>query len=743
MTTERTRKMDYGRNEADDAPARAWLARSTDGPGLFVNGEWHRPPDAPAMTVTNPATGDELTRIVQATPDDVHRAVQAAAAAAPQWAALSPRERGRLLSRIGAALEDDAELFALLETLDTGRPIRDTRREIAFAAEQFHHYARDAHRFAPELLANERYGVTGHIIGWVAPFVTLARQVAPSLAAGNTVVIKPAPAASITALAFAEAATRAGVPAGAINVVTGADAANIVLTEHPDVGKLVFSGHYGDAARLRQGSAGRAKHVAWETYATGVTIVCADADVDSAVEGAVAAMTDARGPLNAAGRLLLLQEGIAPTFIARLQNRMQRVRTGPPLDESTDIGPLISPVQRKHVEDVLRQTIAESITVWQHDAVQPGLPAHGYFYPPTLCTDVAPAHTIVQADVPGPILMAMTFRTPAEAVALANNVARPGAADVWTESVHVAVDVAAALTSQAVSVNGTNALNGTKVPPAVEGVASAHGNGFRRTTGLHAYVLPPGETVAPNDDVAPNAHVETGDAFHPDIDEAVAKARGATEWTRLSATDRARSLYVAAEGLEAHRSVLARDLAATDEVDAAVQRLLQYAAWADAPKGAVLDARRGHDIVVSREPIGVIGIVGPAKPPLLGLISTLTPALAAGNRLVIAPAPGTATIAQTLQRVFAAAGVTDAIHIVTGEQGASAAVLAGHDDVDAVWYFGPDAGRATAERMATGNMKSTWIDRKPNRDWFHADEGAGQQFVAYATRVKIVDIPHG
>src|SRR5438034_4759558 len=481
--------MEYGPAPEAEQPALEWITRHGGEFGLYVGGRWVKGQDGRGFDVINPATRAKLARVVQAGPADVSAAVAAARAALPGWAALPGHARARHLYALARAVQKHARLLAVLESLDNGKSIRETRDiDIPLVARHFYHHAGWAQLLETEFAGHGPAGVVGQIIPWNFPLLMVAWKVAPALAAGCTVVLKPAEFTPLTALAFAELAHEAGLPAGVLNVITGDGESGKLLVDHPDVDKIAFTGSTEVGRHIRQATAGTGKKLSLELGGKSPFIVFEDADLDSVVEGVVDAIWFNQGQVCCAGSRLLVQEGVAAPLIDKLRARMEKLRVGSPLDKAVDMGAIVAPVQLERIRGLVEKGVEEGAQMWQPSWA---CPTDGYFYPPTLFTDVAPAATIAQVEIFGPVLVSMTFRTPTEAVALANNTPFGLAASVWTENINLALDIAPKIKAGVVWVNCTNLFD------AAAGFGGYRESGFGREggrEGMWEYLKPEWET---------------------------------------------------------------------------------------------------------------------------------------------------------------------------------------------------------------------------------------------------------
>ena len=785
--------MDYGPAPESADVAIAWLAERGASFDLFIGGEWVASASGERFDTINPATSERLAAIARAGRRDIDAAVAAARAAQPAWAKLDGHVRARFLYALARLVQKHSRLLAVLETLDNGKPIRETRDiDIPLVARHFYHHAGWAQLMASEFAGFEAHGVVGQIVPWNFPLMMLSWKIAPALAAGNTVVLKPAEFTSLTALLFAELCQEAGLPPGVVNIVTGEGATGELIVRHPDVDKLAFTGSTEVGRAIRQATAGTGKHLTLELGGKSPFVVFDDADLDSAVEGVVDAIWFNQGQVCCAGSRLLVQESVAEAVVEKLRARMEKLRIGDPLDKAIDIGAIVAPVQLRRIEQLVAQGVAEGAELWQPSWA---CPTEGCFYPPTLFTNVSPAAVIAQEEIFGPVLVTMTFRTPGEAVELANNTRYGLAASIWSENINLALDLAPKLKCGVVWVNATNLFD------AASGFGGYRESGFGREggrEGMTAYLraswlktlpdyadpAPPDQPVrpavsAPGDAIDRTAKLyiggkqsrpdsgysrpvlgpdgrliaEVGAGNRKDIRDAVEAARKAEAWGRATGHLRAQILYFIAENLAARRAEFRDRLrqmtgagraAAAKEVDAAIRRLFSYGAWADKFDGAVHATPLRNITIAMHEPLGIVAMACPAEPPLLGFVSLVAPAIAMGNRVVVIPSARYPLSATDLYQVFDTSDLPGGVvNIVTGARDELVQVLADHDQVDALWYVGPREGCAMVERASTGNLKQTWTNHGKARAWFDPAQGEGPEFLGRATQVKNIWVPYG
>lgn len=784
--------MEYGPAPESAAEAETWLESHRRRFDLFIGGEWRAPDSGQTFESFNPATALALAEIARAGASDVDAAVAAAHAAQPAWARLSGHARARYLYALARLVQRHARLLAVLETLDNGKPIRETRDlDIPLVARHFYYHAGWAQIVNQEYPDHAPLGVAGQIVPWNFPLLMLAWKIAPALATGNTVVLKPAEYTSLTALLFAELCQQAGLPPGVVNIVTGDGATGELIVQHPDIDKIAFTGSTEVGRKIRQTTAGSGKKLSLELGGKSPFIVFDDADLDSAVEGLVDAIWFNQGQVCCAGSRLLVQESINEPLLAKTRARMEKLVVGAPLQKGIDIGAIVSSEQLARIHDLVAVGEREGGTVWRPEGA---CPEEGWFYPPTLITDVAPAATVAQEEIFGPVLTAMTFRNPGEAVALANNTRYGLAASVWSENINLALDVAPKLASGTVWINAANLFDASC------GFGGVRESGFGREgggEGLKEYLRPawqaklpayktPGVVAQPQTPeagtelpldrtaklyiggaqkrpdsgysvpvCAPDGVLlaEVGAGNRKDIREAVEAAQKAAGWSKASAHNRAQVLYYIGENLEARAGEFRARLRAMTgatrsqaarEVRTSVARLFAAAAWADKYEGAVHQPPLRGITLALKEPLGVIGIACPDEQPLLALLSLAAPALAMGNRVVVIPSERHPLSATDLYQVLDTSDLPGgALNIVTGARDELAPVLAEHDDVDAIWYFGPASGGAAVERASAGNLKRVWCNHGRAYDWFSAAQAEGREVLRHAVEVKNVWAPYG
>lgn len=766
--------LDYGPAPESAGPALEWLDARGRRLGAFVGGRALEPSET--FETRNPATGEALAEVAQCGGAEVDAAVEAARDAFGPWSALTGHARARHLYALARGIQKRSRLFAVLETLDTGKPIRESRDlDIPLAVRHFYHHAGFAQLMASELAGRVPHGVCGAVIPWNFPLLMLAWKVAPALATGNTVVLKPAEWTPLTALLFAEVAHEAGLPPGVLNVVTGDGRTGAAVVAHEGVAKVAFTGSTEVGRLIRESTAGTGKALTLELGGKGPFVVFDDADLDSAVEGLVDAIWLNGGQVCCAGSRLLVQEGIAEDFHARVRRRMDGLRVGDPLDKAIDVGAIADPRQLDRIRGFLANPGG---TVHVADTPIP----EGCFCAPTLVTGLHPADPLMQEEVFGPVLASTTFRTPAEAAQIANDTRYGLSASVWTENLNLALGMAPRIEAGVVWINAANLFD------AAAPFGGRRESGFGREggwEGLEAYTRPEGEApplrrllphpaaegAAPIDPLDRTAKLYVGGkqarpdgggarpvwgprglvglapvANRKDARDAVEAARGSS-WRRTTGHARAQVMFYLAETLSARAGEFAARLEALTgeegwaEVEASVERLFHFAAWADKWDGAARGAPIRGVALAMREPVGVVGALCPDEAPLLGLVTAMGAAMALGNASVLVASEPYPLAAWDLVTALEASDVpAGAVNVLTGSHAELGPALASHLGVDAVWSFSSTDLSGEIERLSAFDLKRTWVNHGRARDWWATP---GREWLEAASEVKTVWIPYG
>jgi len=797
--------LEYGPAPESSDGAQSWLASHENKLGLFINNKFVFPEGRDYATATNPATGEVLAEVIQGDAQkDVDVAVDAARKAFEEWSALRGHERARYLYAIARQMAKHKRLFAVLESMDNGKPIRESRdADVPLCVRHFYYHAGWAQLMETELKEFKPVGVIAQVIPWNFPLLMLAWKIAPALAMGNTVVLKPAPSTCLSAMLFAQIVIDSGVPPGVVNIIPGGNDLGFSLVNHPDVDKVAFTGSTGVGRLLRKSTAGSGKKLSLELGGKSPFIVFDDADLDSAIEGVVNAIWYNQGEVCCAGSRLLVQENIAEKFINKLKERMNHLRVGDSLDKCVDIGAIVNESQLKRVSYYVEIAKEEGASVYQPDIE---IPTNGFFFPPTIIYNVQTSSKCVVDEIFGPVLAILTFRSPKEAVALANNTAYGLAGSVWSECVPKALDIAFQVKAGVIWVNCHNMFD------AAAGFGGYKESGFGRESGregLYEYsklkwqktirraftkeeleapwgeAVPPGPVLGtvtttectkvnrtaklyiggrqcrPDADycyvVCSPDNVKIGEASwgnRKDVRNAVEAAhRAAPGWGKRAAYNRSQILFYVAENLDARFNEFAERInlqtgcgekAAEREVSASIERLFYWAAYSDKFGGSVQETPLYGATVAITEPVGVIGIGCPTEEPLLGFVSLFAPAIVRGNTVVIIPSETCPLSATDLYQVFETSDIPDGVvNIISGPRDNLIKVLTQHMDVNAVWYFGTDIGSYHVENLSAGNLKRTFVNYGEKRDWHDAEQGAGIEFLYHASQFKNIWIPAG
>lgn len=800
--------MDYGLAPENDDIARQWLAEQNGKLGHYINGKFVAPKGAKKLKIISPIDNTKIADLFVGQKAEVNQAANAARRAQKTWAALSGHKRARYLYALARLIQKNSRLFAVLETLDNGKPIRETRDlDIPLVARHFYHHAGWAQLIEDQFPDHKPAGVCGQIIPWNFPLLMLAWKVAPALAAGCSVVLKPAEYTPLSAWLFAQLCEQAGLPAGVFNLVNGDGSTGALITEHKTFDKIAFTGSTEVGRIIRKTTAGSRKKLSLELGGKSPFIVYEQADIDAAVEGIVDAIWFNQGEVCCAGSRALVQEGIADLFIAKLKRRMEKLRVGNPLDKAVDMGTVVHPVQLQSIKARVEEGVLSGATLWQPQWAKAthadksefgfvaGAHRKGCYYPPTLFYDVHPASRLAQEEVFGPVIATMTFRTPDEAIALANNSRYGLAASIWSQNLDVAFDAAKNVQAGVVWINSTNLFDASAAFGGYK--ESGHGREGARE-GMLEYLTPisheaaarsksksstlplaqPAGTsgdmgidqtakfyiggkqarpdsgyVFPVFDASGELISEAGLGNRKDIRNAVEAAHKAGAWTAMTGHQRAQVLYYFAENLEQRGpefvAMLNRHTGcgknlAEQEFEATLQRLFHYAAWADKYDGQVRNPAANMLVLSLREAWGVMGISCPDQAPLLSFISLVAPAIAMGNRVVVTPSQRYPLIATSLYQVMETSDIpAGVINIITGDRGELADTMSKHDDIATHWYFGPSDNFAMVEANSAGNLKATWCLDGSAIDWQDIAQAQDESFLFRAVRFKNIWTPFG
>jgi aldehyde dehydrogenase (NAD+) len=785
---EKFRTMEYGPAPEDPKQSLQWLDRHKRRFGHFIGGAWKAPAEGKYFETTDPSNGEKIAEIAQGSAADVDAATKAARAALKDWQSLTGHERAKFLYALARQVQKHARRLAVLETVDNGKPIRESRDiDIPLVARHFYYHAGWAQLVARKFPGYQACGVVGQIIPWNFPLLMLAWKIAPALATGNTVVLKPAEYTPLTALAFAELCSEVRLPKGVVNIVTGDGSTGEALVKHVGVDKIAFTGSTEVGRAIRKATATSHKKLSLELGGKSPFVIFEDADLDGAVEGLVDGIWFNQGQVCCAGSRLLVQESVAEKLTKKLQARMSTLRVGAPLDKAVDIGAIVARVQLERIDHLVKQGVAEGATCWQPEVV---LPERGLYYKPTLLSNVHPTSIVARQEIFGPVLAAMTFRTPKEAVELANNTAYGLAASVWSESINVSLQTAAQIKAGVVWVNSTNLFD------AACGFGGYRESGFGReggAEGLREYLEPVwfgkaavlprepgkrgeaaevasptvdrtvklyigGKQTRPDSGYSVEVRAKSGKLLgesplgnRKDIRNAVEAARKAESWSKTTAHNRAQVLYYIAENLSQRAGEISARLAgavgrkqAALEVKLSVERLFFYAGWADKFDGAVHSPPFRNISLAMNEAVGTAGVICPREVPLLGFFSLVLPLIGAGNTVVAVPTESYPLITGDLYQVFETSDLPGGVvNLVAGRASELLKVLAEHDDLDAIWCYGNAEECAAAKALSTGNLKQVWTNEGREIDFFDSAQGEGPWYLEHAYQVKNIWVPYG
>jgi aldehyde dehydrogenase (NAD+) len=777
--------LDYSSAMESRQAADEWLTTQDKQFSHYVGGQWLASDSFP-IAVTNPANGEQLATVACATEAEVNQAVQAATEAQTAWWQLGGMGRAKVLYALARNLQKHARLFAILETLDNGKPIRESRdADIPLAIRHFYHHAGWAKLQATELADYQPVGVVGQIIPWNFPLLMLAWKIAPALAMGNTLVLKPAEQTPLTAMLFAHLCEQSGVPAGVVNIINGDGGTGALLAAHEDVQKVAFTGSTQVGKAIRRATAGQNKKLSLELGGKSAFIVFEDADLDAVVEGIVDAIWFNQGEVCCAGSRLLVQASVEQRLLDKLKLRMQSLVTGNPLDKSIDLGSLVSEEQYQRVSNLVSEGLKQGGECYQCGEAS----SDTNYFPPTLISDVETSHPLAQEEIFGPVLVAMSFRTQSEAVALANNSRYGLSASIWSENINRALDVAPKVQAGVVWINTHNQFD------AACGFGGVKESGFGREggkEGLYEYLKPMylesqqavSSNVPANGEVAEQGIDHTqkfyiggkqarpdsglsrpvydhqgqlvewlGEAGRKDVRNAVTAATKAVGWSASHGHLRAQILYYLAENLSLRESEFVTRLSAMTgateeqaktEFETAIERIFTFAAWADKYDGQVHNAPYRGVTMALPEAKGVIAIVAPERQPLVSVISLMLPALAMGNRVVLVPGEQAANLALDLIQVLETSDIpAGVVNIITGPKQELASQLAGHAEVNAIWCWGDNALQQTVEAASSEDLKVTWCHDENDRDWLDDKQAAGNEFLRQAIEIKNIWTPYG
>ena len=772
----------YGPAPEDDKDVLKWIKNLSSPNRIYINGKWTLSKSSKTLQAINPSTNSKLFKLVVSSKKDVDSAVIAANKAYPKWSKLSSYKRSQYLYALARLIQKHARFLSVLESIDNGKPIRETRDiDIPLVARHFYYHAGWAAKSKDSV---KSLGVVGQIIPWNFPLLMLAWKIAPAIACGNTVVLKPAEYTSLTAIFFAELCMKAKLPNGVINIVTGDGSTGQHITNHPLVKKIAFTGSTEVGKKIIASTSNTNKKLTMELGGKSPFIVFEDADLDSAVEGVVDAIWFNQGQVCCAGSRLLIQESIEKKFIKKLKQRMEKLRVGNPLDKSIDIGAIVAPVQLKKIDRLVKKGVKEGAKLWQPSW---SCPKEGLFYPPSLFTNVTPASYIAQIEIFGPVLTSLTFRTPSEAVAIANNTPYGLAASIWSENINLALDVAPKVKAGVIWINSTNLFD------AACGFGGFKESGFGReggSEGIRAYTkinLPVVrgskktnnkiKISLPMIDRTPKLYIggkqkrpdggysfplnAVNNSFICDIAQANRKdVRDSVEIAaksfakQLSNFNRSQILFYLAENLQQREKTFVDLLVAlcgsspvnaSKEFSQSCERLFYYAAMADKFEGNVHNPPMRGLTLAMKEPLGVMTSILSDDSPLLNLVTVMGSVFSTGNTNIIVPGQRTSLIATELYQVLDTSDVPGGyVNILTAKENELNKTLSQHENIEGIWYFGADsAQRSEIVKNTTSNIKRYWCPEEKHLDWANVSVEFLNEFLYQSTQVKNIWIPYG
>jgi len=776
------KNIEYGPSLEEDEEVLSWIKNISSSNKNFINGKWIVSKSKKKIQVINPSNKKKLFKLTVSSKKDVDLAVDAANKAHSKWSKLSPFKRSQYIYALARLIQKHSRFLAVLESIDNGKSIRETRDiDIPLVARHFYYHA----GWPAKLTADtQSIGVIGQIIPWNFPLLMLSWKIAPAIACGNTVVLKPAEYTSLTALFFAELCIKAKLPNGVVNIITGDGSTGEHITNHPKIKKIAFTGSTEVGKKIISSTSGSNKKLNMELGGKSPFIVFEDADLDSAIEGVVDAIWFNQGQVCCAGSRLLVQESIEKKFIRKLKQRMEKLRIGNPLDKSIDVGAIISPTQLQKINSLVKKGIKEGSKLWQPSW---SCPTEGLFYPPSLFTNVTPSSFIAQVEIFGPVLTSLTFRTPSEAVAIANNTPYGLAASIWSENINLALDVAPKIKAGVIWINSTNLFDASC------GFGGFKESGFGReggSEGIRSYTkisLPENNKrkyinkkikfKLPDIDRTPKLYIggkqkrpdggysfplnSINGSFISDIARANRKdVRDSVEIAskaflkQLTNFNRSQILFYLAENLQQRKKTFVDLLVAITgtsliraekEFEDSCERLFYFASMADKYEGSIHNPPMRGLTLAMKEPLGVIASILDEDTPLLSLVTTLGAIFSTGNTNIIVPGQKTSLLATELYQVFDTSDIPEGyINILTAKTNELTTTLSSHENIDGIWYFGKNKyQKSLVIKNTISNLKRYWVPLEKNIDWFSKNEQFLKEFLHQSTQIKNIWIPYG
>ena len=777
------KNISYGSAPEDSKDVMSWINSMNNPNHLFINGSWVKSKSSKKIQVINPATNKKLTSLSLANKADVNAAVGAAKKAYTSWSKTSSNTRAKYLYALARLIQKHSRFLSVLETIDNGKPIRETRDiDIPLVARHFYYHAGWAKKI--DTKTHKPIGVIGQIIPWNFPLLMMAWKIAPAIAAGNTVVLKPAEFTSLSALYFAELCQKARIPKGIINIITGDGSTGELITAHADTKKIAFTGSTEVGKKIIQSTATQEKKLTMELGGKSPFIVFEDADLDSAVEGVVDAIWFNQGQVCCAGSRLLVQESVEKIFIRKLKARMEKLRVGNPLDKSIDIGAIVAPVQLKKIQSIVKKGEKEGSKLWQPSWA---CPTDGLFYPPSIFTNVSPSSFIAQVEIFGPVLSVLSFRTPSEAVSIANNTPYGLAASIWSENINLALDIAPKIKAGVIWINSTNLFDaacgfggykesGFGREGGIEGIRTYQDTSLPETSNVSKKIIK-NKVELPSIDATPKLYVggkqkrpDSGYSFNQlsaqkeficDIARANRKdvrdtveAASKSKIGSLNNFNRSQILFYLAENLSQRKETFVNLLMsisgvsknqALKEFEDSCERIFYYASMADKFEGNIHNPpMRGLTLAV-KESIGVVASIMNDHQPLLSISTVISSLFANGNASIVVPSEKTSLIATSLYQVFETSDIPPgSINILTTKTNELNDTLSQHENIHGIWAFSGDAKvRSSIINGTVFNLKRYWCPKNINVDWYNTSEEFLNAFLYEGSQVKNIWIPYG
>ena len=773
----------YGPAPEDSKEVYEWIKRLNKPNKIFINNKFVKSSESKKLDILNPSNKNVIGKLTVSSKKDVNEAVKAAKKAFPKWSKLSSFNRSKYLYALARMIQKNSRFMSVLESIDNGKPIRETRDiDIPLVSRHFYYHAGWSSKDTNQM--NKPIGVIGQIIPWNFPLLMLAWKIAPAIATGNTVVLKPAEYTSLTALFFAELCQKAKIPPGVINIVTGDGSTGEHITSHKDIQKIAFTGSTAIGKKIIKTNTDPERKLTMELGGKSPFVVFEDADLDSAVEGVVDAIWFNQGQVCCAGSRLLIQESIEKSFIKKLKKRMEKLRVGNPLDKSIDIGAIVAPVQLQKINSLVKKAEKEGNKLWQPSW---SCPTDGLFYPPSLFTNVTPASFIAQVEIFGPVLTTLSFRTPSEAVSIANNTPYGLAASIWTENINLALDVAPKIKAGVIWINSTNLFD------AACGFGGYKESGFGREGGSEGirsytkYELPKlkkarktSNKIKTTDkiiDKTPKLYIggkqkrpDSGYSFpvfdyknkficdvpnanRKDVRDTVEIASKA-KIKQISNFNRSQILFYLAENLQDKENNFVNLISSLtglekneslNEFNKSQERLFYFASMADKYEGNVHNPPiRGLTLAI-KESIGVVTTILDDQFPLLSLITVLGANFATGNASIIVPGEKTSLIASEIYNLLDTSDVPAGfVNILTTIQNSLNKILSEHENIDGIWLFSHnELERRKLVNNTASNLKRYWCPNSTNLNWYNDEETFLNEFLYQSTQIKNIWIPYG